>query len=631
VSRVGKRVLALVVLSLLLSASAGVSASAAYDWQADPEFTLGEQLPPPPGAAHEVVFRVYDYSGRFVEEWDMPAQSLSDRIPLPPVPGIYTLEAWLENEADEDGAHATFAGIRFDNKTPPPPLAEADDWVMGADPAKIALAPPVGQLPLAGLAGYAVSTDRGTGSFPCSRQTRCDVTELDLRGAAGGSVSLSTLPEGVNFVRAVAVSGSGIASSPATVEVRVDGSVPRVSLQGALPGWSNRPVRLTAQASDDLSGMTAAGPDGPFTAIAVDGGPAIRAAGDTASATVAGSGIHEVEYFARDTAGNAADGAGGSPAPARATVRIDEDPPRLAFAAAQDPADPERIEAFVWDSLSGPSPERGWIAVRPAGSRTRFEQLPTQVQSGRLVAHWDSDSYPPGKYEFLASGFDLAGNGATGGERSRGGRMVLVNPLKSPAFLETSFQRRGLRLSGRLRTLAGAPVPGQEIAIVETFDPGAAPARRTTSVRTGGDGRFLIRLGPGPSREVLALFAGNRTLTRAAGEKVRVQPPAAVRLRASGSTARIGGPPVVFSGRVSSPGAARVAGLPVELQFRFRGSGWREFRTVETDARGRFRYSYRFSDDDSRGVRFQFRAYVKGREGWPYEPSVSRPVSVTGR
>jgi hypothetical protein len=82
---------------------------------------------------------------------------------------------------------------------------------------------------------------------------------------------------------------------------------------------------------------------------------------------------------------------------------------------------------------------------------------------------------------------------------------------------------------------------------------------------------------------------------------------------------------------VRSIGAAAAAGLPVELQFRYRGVKWKEFRTVETDRRGCFRYAYRFSDDDSRGIRFQFRAYVKGREGWPYGPGTSRPVSVTGR
>ena len=87
-------------------------------------------------------------------------------------------------------------------------------------------------------------------------------------------------------------------------------------------------------------------------------------------------------------------------------VRIDEDPPRVAFAAAQDPAEPERIEATVGDPLSGPSRGRGSIAVRLAGTRARFEELPTRVAGGRLVARWDSDSYPPGKYEFLATGYD---------------------------------------------------------------------------------------------------------------------------------------------------------------------------------------------------------------------------------
>jgi hypothetical protein len=107
---------------------------------------------------------------------------------------------------------------------------------------------------------------------------------------------------------------------------------------------------------------------------------------------------------------------------------------------------------------------------------------------------------------------------------------------------------------------------------------------------------------------------------------------ASVRLRASAGSAKVGGAPIVFSGSVGQAGAAALEeGLPVELQFRYPGAEWSGFRTVQTDARGRFRYAYRFSDDDSRGVRFQFRAYVKGREGWPYEPAFSRPLAVTGR
>jgi hypothetical protein len=72
-------------------------------------------------------------------------------------------------------------------------------------------------------------------------------------------------------------------------------------------------------------------------------------------------------------------------------------------------------------------------------------------------------------------------------------------------------------------------------------------------------------------------------------------------------------------------------GRPVELQFRYPGAAWRNFRTVPTDRRGRFRYAYAFSDDDSRGIRFQFRAVAAAEAGWPYETAASRPISVRGR
>jgi hypothetical protein len=72
---------------------------------------------------------------------------------------------------------------------------------------------------------------------------------------------------------------------------------------------------------------------------------------------VIASGIHSVAYYGRDAAGNVADGgiSNGRPshAPATATLKIDREPPRVAFAGAQDPLEPERIEARASDSLSG--------------------------------------------------------------------------------------------------------------------------------------------------------------------------------------------------------------------------------------------------------------------------------------
>lgn len=638
-SRLLPRILAVLLAVLALPGTAapasdlppgGLQIAGGDDWHAERELHFDWQPLPPPGQPFQSVYRLYDAEGKAVRGEARPLKKMLYPIPIASPPGVYTLETWLENEAGEHGQHST-ATFRFDDAIPPAPtLQPPPGWVLEGEPALLGVGPGPEAPPLSGIRGFMISVND---------------EEADLAGA--GSISLGVLPEGVYSVRAVAVSGSGVASPAKATEVRVDGTPPLLSLQGMPNGWSDNPVQLTVLARDELSGMAATGPLGPSTSIAVDGAAAAWVPGDRASAIVTGSGTHRVEYFARDAAGNVSGGGAGAPVPASTSVRIDEDQPKVAFAATQDPADPERIEASVEDALSGPSPVRGWIEVRQTGTGSRFEQLPTRVAGDRLIARWDSDSYPQGRYEFRAIGFDLAGNAATGTNRSPGGRMVLPSPLKLPVSLEAGFAGkrtgatsarrvrfgRGVQYGGRLRTVAGAPVAGVEVAVTESFGDGSELQRRTTLARTGVDGRFQVRLAPGPNRQVAAVFAGNRTLTRAASKEAHLEVPASVRLRASAATARVGGAPVVFSGRVIRKGAAAAAvtGLPVELQFRFRGGRWSGFRTVETDARGRFRYPYRFSDDDSRGVRFQFRAYVKGREGWPFGPSASRPVLVTGR
>lgn len=643
------------------------------NWHAGSGFRLDwTQVPGPPVAPRAVLYRLFDAEGHLLRGPVRRTETVRriDPLDVPPEPGIYTAEVWLE-DAEGRAGPAVRATLRFDDTPPPSASPQAPDgWLAGHEMAVLRIGHPTGKLPPSGIRGYAISLDDGGGSYPCAHPGWCSLAETDLPlGIGDDTTVLGTLPEGETHVRVVAVSGSGVTSPVASAAFRSDATPPGLGLQGAPPGWSSGPVRVTALAADHLSGMAATGPTGPFTAIAVDGGAPALAPGDTVSAWVTGSGVHQVAYFARDAAGNVADGARGGPSPAEATVRIDEEAPRVLFAAAQDPAEPERIEATVADSLSGPSPDRGSIRLRRAGSHGRFEELPTAVVGDRLVARWDSDSYPPGKYELLATGYDRAGNAATGGERIRGAKMVLVNPLKAPTQLEAGFgarqmvwQRcartprgrrchrqtigrfdtrpavravpfgRGLQFGGRLQNVKGIPLAGEEVAVTESFAAGSQPARRTTVVRTGPDGYFSLRLAPGPSREVSAAFAGTKTLTRAAGRSVSLEVLAAVGLHASSRLAKVGGAPVVFSGTVGQAGAAPLdEGLPVELQFRYPGADWSGFRTVQTDAHGRFRYAYRFSDDDSRGVRFQFRACAKGREGWPYGPATSRPITVTGR
>jgi hypothetical protein len=543
------------------------------------------------------------------------------------------------------GSQAGAPGLDITRPNPPRPLEPAG-WVAGDVRGRISIEPPPTPLPPSGIRGYAVSVDRHADGFPCASPDHCAPAEVDAPFAPSAvTVDLGFLPEGVHLAHVVAVSGAGVPSAVRTVEVRVDASAPEVSLLGLPPGWARGPVRLVASARDRLSGMRAAGPNGPFTAVAVDSQPPATAPGTEVATTVVGEGTHVVAFYGRDAAGNIGDGQAGRAPAASAVVRIDTTPPRIAFTPSQDPTDPERIEATVADSLSGPSRGRGSIAFRPANTKRQFTPIPTALSGGRLVGRWDSEAVPPGSYEFRVTGYDAAGNAATSGHRPNRTRLVLVNPVKRLTSLQVGFggrqstwrpaarslpYGRGVLLGGRLA--AGAPLPGRRIELVESFGAGAELPIRTSVATTGEDGVFLARLSPGPSRTIEARFAGDRVLCSAGGRPLRLSVPGAVRFRASAARAVVGGAPVRFSGRVGAIGAiVPAAGLQVELQFRLSGSDWREFRTVQTDRRGRFRYLYAFSDDDSRGARFQFRALVPAQPEWPYEAGASDPVIVTGR
>jgi hypothetical protein len=618
------------------------------------------------GVAHEPEPRVVDEAPALAEmshQFNVPVTPRSNR----PAPGIYTAEVWART-AEHRGPSA-FATLRFDDVPPGPAQPWLDATWFRTDVAPLLrIAHPAEPWPISGIRGYAVSVRRDGPAPPCAGPSLCSVEETDLAaGIDDDEIVLGPLPEGIYVASVVAVSNAGVRSAEArTALVGVDGTRPELSLDGVGAGWSNRPVRVRARATDPLSGMTAAGPTGPRTTIGVDGETPTVAQGEEAVAIVAGSGIHTVLAGARDAAGNARGDDITSP-PLTGVVRIDEDPPAVAFTRAADPTDPELLEAVVDDALSGPA-AGGSIGVRPRGSDQAFSPLPTRSVDGRLSARWDSDSYPPGGYEFLATGFDAAGNAASSTRRANGAPMALANPVKVPSAVRFGFggrslvwhrcvrrgegrscrreviepfgrrpptrvvpYGRGVQLGGRVVSAAGESLAGVGVELVETFDPGATATTRITHLRTGADGTFFARLAPGPSRRVEARFGGSHLLTRSSSRSLRLGVQALVRFRASTSRAVVGGRPVVFRGRIlRSEATIPSYGRPVQLQFRLPGMAWTEFRTVQTDAAGRFEYPYSFSDDDSRGVRFLFRAYAPPQPGWPYEPATSRPLAVTG-
>ncbi|HET7485281.1 MAG TPA: hypothetical protein VFJ64_07865 [Solirubrobacterales bacterium] len=618
-------------------------------WHAESSFAVRWSNPPSVAAVH---YRLLDPSGQvsLAEARIGWAATAIQQLPVPQVPGAYIVEVWLEDSTGNEGDPVA-ARLRFDDSPPGhvDPLPPGGWISRTAFPLTLRLSRPADPQPLSSIRGYAVSIDLAADGEPCAGAFACSEGETDLRaGIEGNSLAISELPEGTSYVHAVAVSGSGVRSAVAGgATVRVDKTDPVTQLSGYPEGWSNRPLTLTATATDSGSGMTATS-DGPtsFTAIRVDGGSPTAAAGDTVATTVIGSGVHKVAYYGRDAAGNVNDGGSSNGwsnrAPATAVVRIDRDAPTLAFSNAQDPADPERIEARASDALSGIDPARGGISVRPVGSTGRFEALPTQASGTAFVAHWDSESAPPGEYEFRAMAFDRAGNSASTSSRSDGAAMRLRGPLKIATTLSAGFQGtpasravafgRGVAYSGHLIAGRHTPLAGMPVRIIERFAAGAEPQERESTVWTGAGGAFRTRLAPGPSREVIAIAPSTPTLQGSHSRISNLAVRGRVHLGVSSRVAEVSGKPIVFHGKVASAGTETPAdGRAVQLQFRLPGLTWSEFRTIRTDQRGRFRYAYRFADDDSRGVHFQFRAFVPAQAGWPFEPAGSLRVAVLGR
>jgi hypothetical protein len=616
-------------------------------WRADNSFTLVWMSPPPISPALRAIrYRIRDSRGDAIEEGQLHPLSDGFALRVPTVPGTYDAEVWFEDTTGNVGPASTVP-LRFDNQRPNPiQPGAAPDWIgRTAFPLRLRLGHPLGPWPISGIRGYAVAIDGVPGGKPCVAFDRCSHTETSLNGGAGeDELTIAALPEGTSYLHAVAVSGSGMKSpSSGNAVLRVDLSDPVTHLAGASAGWANHSISLTAVATDTGSGMAAAG--AAFTAIRVDRATPTLTLGASTTVRVISEGTHLIEYYARDAAGNVDDGALtngiSNHLPRTTLVRIDRSPPALAFTNSEDPRDPDLLRAWIGDALSGADPSRGWIGVRRARSGDGFQRLPRVPSAdGELRARWDSDTYPVGEYEFRVTGYDKAGNSSATTRRRNGTTMTLANPLKAPTALVARFSSgpsernvrygRGIRVSGRLTTGIRSPLGGMPVRIVERFAAGGGPAARVSTVKTEPDGVYSVRLAPGQSREVVASFAGNPTLGQSTSGPLQLEVRSAVRLRASSGVARVGGAPLVFRGRVLPPEAIPEEGKSVQLQFRLSGLPWSEFRTVQTDRRGRFRYAYRFSDDDSRGARFQFRAYAPTQENWPYEPGGSRPVLVRG-
>jgi hypothetical protein len=354
----------------------------------------------------------------------------------------------------------------------------------------------------------------------------------------------------------------------------------------------------------------------------------------------------ELRVVREDAAGNRNDDYASQP------VRLRHDPeaPTLSFESAPGD-DPTRVSVAVSEKISGIA--TGQIELSQEGSNT-WHTLPTRLEGNRLVARIDDAALPPGRYLLRGQATDLAGNV---------GVAAAAQPLTLPLRIQSTMQagvvttrivreraegkkgrQRTIRrrvtelrpqarvrwgghvtIAGRLTNRERQPLPGQQIQVL---GPGAGGEELLAVLTTDAQGGFSYRAVGSASRTLQFVHTGT-ALTLPTQAEVRMLVPGATTLKASRRRI-LNGQTVRFGGQVRSL-PIPVAGKIVELQvYQGRREGWTTFRTLRTDAAGRWRQPYTFSHTVCLD-RWRIRARVPKEAGYPFETGGSKTVRITVR
>jgi hypothetical protein len=493
-------------------------------------------------------------------------------------------------------------------------------------------------------------------------------------------------------IKARAISGAGVPAADADIgdtEVDVDKSKPSVAIAGNPdPGqWQRGPVNLTLTGSDqpNLSGMRGAlstdpeTTDGGYVEYRQDGGEPQDVRGDnvdgvnieSAPLSVPADGQHTVSYKAVDFAGNES---------SEKTVqfKIDQTAPELVAFEAQDPAHPTTLSVAATDRTSGIA--GGVIEMRKQGG-ANWTSLPTRLDGDHLVTTVDDSTLTPGAYEFQAKARDVAGNETVSNHRRDGSTEILTAPFrfntamaagvvnpkaKKPKPRKVSAKCRRSRkcmvkvrkqraaakkrarreakkhLAGTVSTLTvpfgkpalvkgaltssdGAPIASQPIDVYQQLDATGQHMVRIATLRTNAAGQFDYHAPKGASRTIRFQFDGTETLHPAAAE-VKLVVPASSTLRANRHRVR-NGQSVRFSGTIGRPVAQGLKIMDLQAFYRHK---WRTFATPRANAKGGWKYTYRF-EATSGLVTYKFRVRVRREASYPYRLGYSKVIRVTVR
>ncbi len=304
--------------------------------------------------------------------------------------------------------------------------------------------------------------------------------------------------------------------------------------------------------------------------------------------------------------------------------------------------DGQVVQRTVLDSNGGRCRDVG----QTTDGLAAFEYVQPCEPSVSVDVPFDTTKVGNGAHHLVVSVIDAAGNAAPVLDRSvtvaNAPAPGAANGTNASAQATLSVRWSGTRRAsvttgfGRARTLAGrltgpggAPIAGAAIDMRVTPSYAGARPVQMTGPQTGPDGRFSVRIAGGASSKSLrfayrahvgdALAVATRTLTL----NVR----AGIALRVSPHTTSVGRS-IFFRGSLRG-GPIPQGGKQLVLEARSPGSAWIEFKVVRTDARGRYRASYRFKFPGP--ADYRFRARSEPESDFPFAGGASNVVAVHER
>jgi hypothetical protein len=261
---------------------------------------------------------------------------------------------------------------------------------------------------------------------------------------------------------------------------------------------------------------------------------------------------------------------------------------------------------------------------------------------------FDTTRVGNGSHHLIVSVIDAAGNAATVLDR----RITVANPPRpgipgpangtnasaqaslSVSWKGTRTQRitrgygRSETADGRLTGPGGVPISGAVIDLTATPSYLGSEPVTMEGPHTGKDGRFSLRLrGRVSSRTLHFAYRSHLGEAPVATRTLALEVRAGIALTVAPHTASVGRS-IFFRGRLLG-GPIPAGGKQLVLEARSPGSSWIEFDVIRTDARGRYRASYRFKFPGP--ADYQFRVRCEPESDFPFAAGSSNVVGVRER